>query len=205
MRSAQPTSTTDGHGATEDLARVFSQDRERLRRTILFRMDARMRRRIDVDDVLQESYLAAVRRLDHYRAERCSSMYVWVRMVVLQTMVDLARRLGSVRRGGDVCEVSLHGGPDSGTSLEPWLELCARITSPTRAAARAEAANHLAYVIGNLAPIDREILSMRHFEELSNGEVAAILGLHKAAATNRYLRAMARLHALLEGQRDDLP
>ena len=45
--------------------------------------------------------------------------------------------------------------------------------------------------------IDREVLALRHFEELTNNEVAEVLGLQKSAASNRYVRALTRLRTIL--------
>ncbi len=187
----------DGRSPAEELARVFSDDRDRLRRSVMVRLDSRMLGRLDADDILQEGYLAAAKRLAHYRAERCDSMFVWARMVVLQTMVDLSRHHLGAKKRGLGREVALQAREGQDSSLSLLHDLCAKITSPTRAAARAEAAERLAATIGVMSSTDREILLLRHFEELTNGETAAVLGLHKAAATNRYLRAMTRLQAAL--------
>ena len=48
-------------------------------------------------------------------------------------------------------------------------------------------------------PIDREVLVLRHFEELTNAEAARVLGLEKTAASNRYIRALKRLKEILAG------
>jgi RNA polymerase sigma-70 factor (ECF subfamily) len=77
--------------------------------------------------------------------------------------------------------------------------LLGRLTSPTLAARRAEMQIRLQEVINAMDPLDREVLALRHFEELTNGEVAQVLGLSKSAASNRYLRALARLKEILEG------
>ncbi len=161
----------------------------------MVRLDARLLGRVDAEDVLQESYLEAVKRAHHYR-EGTSSQFVWVRLVVLQTLADVARRhLGAGRRSV-AREVSL---PDANGTTRCGLAqpLVRTGTSPTGAAVRAEDAERLHAVIGGLSPTDQEILTLRHFEELSNGEVAEVLGLHKAAATNRYLRALQRLRVAL--------
>jgi len=54
-------------------------------------------------------------------------------------------------------------------------------------------------VLNAMEPLDREVLALRHFEELSNGEVAHVLGLSKTAASNRYMRALGRLKEMLQG------
>ena len=78
------------------------------------------------------------------------------------------------------------------------LQLAASQTSPSQAAIRAETLTTLASVLARMSAIDREILAMRHFEELSNDEIASILGMKKTATSNRYIRAVDRLHDALE-------
>jgi RNA polymerase sigma-70 factor (ECF subfamily) len=78
-------------------------------------------------------------------------------------------------------------------------QLVGHLTSPSQAASRAETAARLTEALESMDPIDREILVLRHFDELSNNEVAALLGLQKAAASNRYVRALRRLREILAG------
>ncbi len=75
--------------------------------------------------------------------------------------------------------------------------LAARLTTPSMAVAKIEIQARLQHVLEGMDPIDREILALRHFEELSNNEVAAELGITKAAASNRYMRSLTRLSTLL--------
>ena len=77
-------------------------------------------------------------------------------------------------------------------------QLFGRLTTPSQAAVRAERQLQLQAVLNGMEPMDREILALRHFEELSNGEAAEVLGLSKTAANNRYIRALGRLRDLLE-------
>ena len=97
-------------------------------------------------------------------------------------------------------EVSLHRGAlpqASSVSLAEWL--LGRLTSPTRAARRAETQGRLQEALNRMDPLDREILVLRHFEELSNVETARVLGLERTAASHRYIRALKRLKAALGG------
>jgi len=73
-------------------------------------------------------------------------------------------------------------------------------SSPSQAALREERRTLLEQAIEQMDPIDREVLALRHFEELSNGEVAEILGLQPTAASNRYIRALERLKQILGAQ-----
>jgi RNA polymerase sigma-70 factor (ECF subfamily) len=97
-------------------------------------------------------------------------------------------------------EIALHHGPmPQATSASLAEMLLGRLTSPTQAAQRAEARVLLQEALNGMDPIDREVLTLRHFEELSNAEVAQVLGLSKTAASNRYIRALERLREMLAG------
>lgn len=53
-------------------------------------------------------------------------------------------------------------------------------------------------VLNTMKSNDREILALRHFEELSNEEIAQVLGITKSSASKRYMRAIMRLREALE-------
>jgi RNA polymerase sigma-70 factor (ECF subfamily) len=97
-------------------------------------------------------------------------------------------------------EVSLcQGGMPQASSVSLAAQLLGRFTSASRAAVRAEMQIMLQDALNRMEPIDREVIALRHFEELGNDEVAAVLGLSRAAASKRYVRAMLRLKAVLSG------
>jgi RNA polymerase sigma-70 factor (ECF subfamily) len=126
------------------------------------------------------------------------SAFVWLRLIMSQTLIDSHRRhLGRQLRDADR-EVGL-GGPSFAptTSASLAAQLAGRVTPPSQAAARAEAAGQLEQAIAEMEPIDQEILALRHFEELSNSEVAEVLKIQKKAASIRYVRALRRLRTIL--------
>jgi RNA polymerase sigma-70 factor, ECF subfamily len=185
-------------GDRDALAAVFSEHRERLWRMVHFRMDRRLLGRVDADDVLQDAYLAAAERLSHYRDESTFSPFVWLRMIVLQTLTDVHRHhLGAQMRDVDR-EVDPRGCryPMSTTASLAAL-LVGNLTSPSQAAARAEILDQVEQVIATMDSLDREVLALRHFEELGNSEVAEVLGIQPKAASIRYVRALKRLRAIL--------
>jgi RNA polymerase sigma-70 factor (ECF subfamily) len=185
-------------GDRDALAALFSQHWQRLWRMVNFRMDRRLLGRADADDVLQEAYLAAASRLQHYRDESSSSPFVWLRMIVLQTLTDVHRHhLGTQMRDPDR-EVDLLGCryPMS-TTAALAAQLVGNVTSPSQAAARAETLDQVEQVIAAMDPLDREILALRHFEELGNSEVAEILEIQQKTASIRYVRALKRLRGIL--------
>ncbi len=178
----------------EALAALFSRYEERLCRMVVFRIDTRLRGRIDPCDILQESYLNAAQRLSGYLQAPAAPVFIWLRGVTEQTMINVHRRhLGAKLRNASL-EVSLHcGGHGLATSISLASRLAADITSPSQAAVRKEMLTELRQAFDEMDPIDREVLALRHFEGLSNVEVAAILELQPTAASNRYVRALRRL------------
>lgn len=180
-------------GDEQALAELFSRYRERLRRMVDIRLDGRLQGRIDVSDVLQEVYLDAAQRLDHYRTSPPSSFLLWLRQLTDQRLVDVHRRhFGAQRR--DVRREAARGGDDTGSLL---TQLVGRISSPSHQAMRAEVEAAVEQALAAMPAIDREVLALRHFEELNNNEVADLLGISKTAASNRYVRALKRLQEAL--------
>jgi RNA polymerase sigma-70 factor, ECF subfamily len=173
---------------------LFARYRDRLRKMVKLRMDRRLQGRLDPSDVLQDAYLDVAKRAAEYRANPVMPIFLWLRLITGQKLMALHRRhLGAQMRNAGQ-EVSLHGGalpPASSISIAAML--LGRITSPTRAARRAEMQVRLQDVLNSMEPIDREVLTLRHFEELGNSETAQVLGISKAAASGRYIRAVMRL------------
>ena len=185
-------------GEQHALGELFRAHRERLRRMVQLRLDRRLQGRIDPSDVIQEAFVDATRRLAEYTADPAMPPFLWLRLLTAQRLITLHRiHLGV--KGRDVGrEVSLHSGPlPSANSRSLAAQLLGRLTTPSRAAIRAEIQIKIQDALNAMDPIDREILALRHFEELNNNETAAVLGLHKAAASNRYVRALRRLKEIL--------
>ncbi len=187
-----------GQGDEEALAELFSQHRDRLLRMVEFRLDARLRGRVAADDVLQEAYLDAAKRKQYFVDDNSKSFFIWLRMVVTQTLIDVHRRhLGAQMRDAGR-EAARRGGRYSQTtSVSLAANLLGTVTSPTLAVRRAELAERLQATLDEMEPIDREVLALRHFEELTNREVAEELGIQQKAASIRYIRALRRLKDIL--------
>jgi RNA polymerase sigma-70 factor, ECF subfamily len=185
-------------GDPQALAELFARERDRLWRIISFRLAESLRARLGPDDILQEAFLDASQRLGHYRDCPNCSPFVWLRMVVSQTLVDLHRRhLGAQRRDAGR-EIAPWSSPfDQTTSASVAIQLIGAFTSPSQVAARAEAVSLVEQAIEQMDPIDREVLVLRHFEELTNAEVAETLNIEQKAASIRYIRALRRLKEIL--------
>jgi len=185
------------------LAEILAANMERLRRIVDLRLDSRLAGRLDAADVVQEAFLAARERLPRFLREPRVPVIVWLRGVVLDALVDVHRRhLGAKMRDAGR-EVPLPGvaSPDA-TSISMAAYLLGDLTSPSQAAMREETARRIDQVLAGMDPIDREVLLLRHFEQLSNDEVASVLGVKKAAASRRYTRAVTRFREVIEAISD---
>ena len=180
------------------LAKLFDEHRERLLRMISFRIDNRLHGRVDPTDVVQESYLEAVKRIPHYLANPAVSVFVWIRSITGQTLINVHRRHLKAKRRDAGREVRRQPGAGlQATSVSLAAYLVGQQTSPSHAAMRAEAMAGIEQALEQMDDIDREVLVLRHFEELTNQETAETLGLQKSAASNRYIRALKRLREIL--------
>ncbi len=189
----------DGDGAA--LAELFGCYRKRLRQMVRLRLDRRLQGRVDPSDVLQEAYIDFARKLPEYARERPElPFYLWLRLVTGERLLRIHRQhLGALMRDVDR-EVSLYRGALPQASSESLAaQLLGRITTASQAVIRAEIQLQLQLALNQMDPNDREIIALRHFEELSNVEVAQVLGMTQQAASNRHVRAMSRLKAILQG------
>jgi RNA polymerase sigma-70 factor (ECF subfamily) len=180
------------------LAALFDGYRNRLRRMIRLRLDRRLQGRIDASDILQETYIELKQRLPEFARESSYPFALWLRLLAGQKLMAVHRRhlKAKIRDAGR--EVSLHHGPfPQASSVSLAAQLLGKLTSASKAAIRAEQRLIVQEGINSLDPIDREVLTLRHFEHLSNDETALVLGLTKAGASNRYIRALKRLKQIL--------
>jgi RNA polymerase sigma-70 factor, ECF subfamily len=184
-------------GDCHALGEFFGRHHGRLLKMARLRLDRRLRGRFDPEDVLQEAFLDATRRLGDYAADPKMPPFLWLRFLTIQRLQTLHRLHLGVQSRDASREVSLHNGSlPAADSRSLAAQLLGRLTTPSRAAIRAEIQIKIQHALDAMDPIDREILALRHFEELNNGETAAVLGIHKAAASNRYVRALRRLKEL---------
>jgi RNA polymerase sigma-70 factor (ECF subfamily) len=189
-----------GRGDRAAAVALLERYRGRLRRMVALRLDPRLQGRVDASDVIQEGYLDAMSRLDEYARDPRVPFYIWLRFLVGQKVQDEHRRhLGAA--GRDVGrEVSIYRGAMPGASTGALAaRLLGDLTSPSQAAQRAERKVRLQEALNRMDPLDREILVLRHYEQMTNGDAAAALGLDKSAASKRYIRALVRLKEVLAG------
>jgi RNA polymerase sigma-70 factor (ECF subfamily) len=177
---------------------LFLRYRSRLKRMVHLRLSRRLQGRVDDSDVLQEAYLDVARRLPEYAADPKAPFFLWVRHLTGLKLAEVHRRhLGTQARDADR-ELSLHrGGLPEADSVSLAAHLLGQLTTPSQAAVKAERRLLVQEALGALDPMDREVLALKHFEQLSTSEIAEVLGLSKAVAGSRYLRAIKRLREIL--------
>jgi RNA polymerase sigma-70 factor (ECF subfamily) len=177
---------------------LLARHRQRLHSMIALRLDSRLAGRIDPSDVLQEAFLAASLQFKDYAASRPMPFFLWLRLVTGQKLMGLHRHhLGKqIRDAGR--EVALYqGSSPEASSTALAARLLGREARPSEAAMRAELVLRLEAALNSMDPLDREVLVLRHFEQLSNGEAAQVLNIQPSAASKRYIRALRRLKETL--------
>jgi len=186
-------------GEPEALRALFARHRDRLKRMVHLRLNRRLAGRVDDSDVLQESYLEASKRLDEYVKAPTIPFFLWLRNMTELKLAEVHHRhFGAELRNAD-CGLTLHrGGLPMVDSVSLAAQLLGKSTARSEAAIKAETRLMVQEALNNMDPIDREVLALKHFEQLSTAEIAEVLGLSKAGAGSRYLKAIKRLRQLLE-------
>jgi len=177
---------------------LLEGQRIRLKRMLSLRIDGRLRGRVDPADVIQDVFLEASQRLIDYLRDPRLPFYLWIRFLAVQRLHAIYREhLGAQKRDARR-EVSLDGGPHpTATSEALAAKLLGKLSTPSQTMARAELSAQLRATLEAMDAGDREIIALRHFEQLGNAEAAQLLEIDESAASKRYLRAMSRLRELL--------
>lgn len=183
-------------GDTSAEGRLLRRHRDRLRRMVAVRIDPRLAARVDPSDVVQEALVEATRKLPNYLRDRPLPFYPWLRQIAWERLVHLhAQHVGTQKRSvtredrGDFV-------PDQ-SAMQLVDRLVDGGTSPSGRMAREEIRARVRQAIRRLPPHYREVVILRHLEQLAFQEIAGILAIGQAATRSRYRRAMERLHNLL--------
>jgi RNA polymerase sigma-70 factor, ECF subfamily len=180
------------------LAEVFQRHRGRLRRMVELRMDPRLHGRIDPSDVLHDGFLDLAKRVESYLSDPTLPVFLWLRLVVSDRLAMVHRQhLGTEMRdaGGAVSLYRDPLPPTSSTNLA--LMLLGRLITPSNAAIRAEQVLRVQQAVNSLDHLDREVVALRHFEQLTRAETALVLGIAEDAGAKRYIRALKKLKTIL--------
>jgi len=185
------------HDDAEAVDRLWERHREPLRRMIGLRLDHALARRVDASDVVQEVMLKANQRLRDYLRNPAMPFHLWLRQIARDHMIDQHRR----HRVAAARSVDREQQAAPALADRSSLDLAAQLRdpgpTPGAAALRRELQGRFHAALARLNDDDREVVLLRHFEQLSNGEAARALGLSDAAAGMRHLRALRRLRDLL--------
>lgn len=175
---------------------LFKRHRERLQKAIAIRIDRRLAARVDASDVLQETYLEAFRRLPKYLQHEEMPFYLWLHWIAREKVLALHRRHLGAEKRAVIYEAPLLPADSSATFVSAVI--AGREPSPSQALANTELAERLRQALGQLDDDERDLILWRHFEQLSARDTAHLLQISEAAAAKRYIRALARLRAILK-------
>lgn len=178
-------------GDQRALEALFADHRKYLRRVVELRMSDTLKGRVDPSDVVQETHLAATRRLSHFLSDRRVSFRIWLRQTAIQQLVNLERHHVQAQKRTVRLETRL---PERSSMMLAKSLLEAR---PSRIARQRELTQQVRDVVESMSEKDREILLLRHFEELTNTEISEVLGIEADAVSKRYGRAILRLREKL--------
>lgn len=192
-------------GDRDAVNRLLDKHRGPVRRLIELRLDRKVQRRVDVSDVVQDVMVEASGRLDKYLSDPSMAFHLWLRQIAWDRIIDTYRRHRvSAKRNMDREQPIAAGkGPDQST-MELAQQLCDPALTPAAAATQREIARKVESAVERMDDQDREVILMRHYEHLSNLEIAEVLGLNPPAASMRYLRAVRRLREMLQQEEGGL-
>jgi RNA polymerase sigma-70 factor (ECF subfamily) len=181
---------------------LLAGHQERLRCVAAFRLDPRLRGRVDAADVVQEAFTAATARRAEFLGQSVQPLFLWLRWMVGNTLLELHRhhlgaRMRDARRETEAAPFAGDDGGGDDTRAALVAQLTAGATGPATAAGRAEVKERLHEALGRMDPADREVVALRHYEQLTSTEAAQVLGIQERAAAKRYLRALERLREIL--------
>ena len=180
-------------GDAHAVEQLMNKHRQRLRRMISVRMDPRLTSRVDPSDVVQETLADASRKLPEYAREQPLPFYPWLRQIAWSRLVDLHHQHIDAKKRSITREQKL----DMDVSDESVLDLARQFvssgTSPSARLVRQELHQRAREAMARMEPNDREVLVMRHLEQMQISEIAAVLNLTESAVKMRRLRAIERL------------
>lgn len=185
-------------GDASAVEHVLDHHRNVVRHLVRIRLDRRVQQRVDVSDVVQDVLIEANRRLQDYLRDSPMPFHLWLRQIAKDRIIDTHRRhRASAKRSVDREQNLQFAGPVDQSSIDLAAQICDPNVTPAEAATRDELGRKVEQAIAELNDADAEVLIMRHYEHLSNQEVAQLTGLSEPAASMRYLRAIRRLREML--------
>lgn len=184
-------------GRAEAVNQLLDRHRAGLRRMIELRMDRRMARRVDASDVVQDVLLEAHTRLTQYLSQPDIPFHLWLRQLAQDRIIDLHRRHHAQRRDVDREQSMIAPRFGDQSSLDLVAQIQDGDLTPAAATMRREMEERFLEALDQLDEDDREIIHLRHTQQLGNQEAADFLGLTPAAAGMRHTRALRKLKEVL--------
>lgn len=198
--SGEKVEPTGEEACQNKLPELFESFRTRLHTLVEVRIDRRIRARVDASDIVQEAFVDAVRRFPEFQRDRKMSPYLWLRFLTMQQLTLAHRRhLGVKARAAgreQSIEAMQQAGVDSGVMA---FCLAGNDSTPSAQVSRAEGIQNLTVALDAMEPLDREVLALRHFEQLKNVEIAQVLDMTESGVSQRYRRALKKIGQALKG------
>jgi RNA polymerase sigma-70 factor (ECF subfamily) len=180
------------------LNELLDRHRAHLRRLVQLRLDRALARRVDASDVVQDVLLEANQRLKEYLADPRLPFPVWLRQLAQDRIIEMHRQhRGAQRRSLDREQALAAPAYADQSSFDLARQLADHELTPAAANIRRELEQRFLTALDQLEQEDREIIWLRHFEQMGNTEAAEALGLSPPAAGMRHLRALRRLRMIL--------
>ncbi len=197
LRASKRAAESAGEADNRAFNEILSRHRGRLKKMVSVRMNQKLQGRIDASDVIQDTFIEAARALDSYLENPKISVFLWLRRLAGEKLIQAHRvHLGAQKRTANR-EQRIFGGVPAATSQVMAIQLSGNLTSPSIAAQKNESKDELMEALDQMGEIDREILMLRHFEQLSNRETAEVVGIGYEAVKKRYIRALDKLRSIL--------
>lgn len=172
------------------LGQAFEQHRPRLEAMIERRMDPALRARVDGKDIVQDAFARARTRWSEFQSQQRGAdtgVYAWLYRQALDALIEVWRRNNrgprDVRREMRLPEES---------SVQAGCGLIVSGPGPVTQLQQDELRAMVRQVMMQLKESDRELLWMRHTDQLTHEEIADVLGITTNAAMVRYARALRR-------------
>jgi RNA polymerase sigma-70 factor (ECF subfamily) len=165
---------------------------------LALRIDGRLRGRVEAADIIQEAFLEASHRLEDYMRDPSMPFHLWLRFIAMQRLQAIYREHLRSQKRDARREISLDDAPHPEAGSEALAaQLLGNLSTPSQSAMRGEILLRLRQTLESMDADDREVIALRHFEQLGNADVARVLGIHESAASKRYVRAIGRLRQLV--------
>ena len=182
-------------GDTRALEQLLLLYHDRLSASIGRRLPASIRAAVAAEDIVQDTYIRAFRRISTFTPKGPGSFYRWLLTIARNRLIDVQKRHGALKRGGGAGRARR---PDYTDSMVQLLDLVAVDDhTASRSAARHEAVSAVQVALAGLKDDYRQAIELRHIEGLSVAQTAARLNRTERSVHMLCHRGLKRLKAAL--------